>query len=367
MIKVAFYSPLKSVADNRPSGDREIARSLYYFLESQGFRISVTSHLSTKSSPKNPFQSIFRSFIYLKDLIRLLTNRSDWLFTYHNYYKAPDLFHPLASKILGTHYIVYEPSFKPSLADKKPLLHWLMKRSFKQATLLVCNKAKDYEVMHQYFPQTAVFFRPGISADIILPKDNQSERNRKIRLISVAVLRPKKKFPSVQWLVESLSDLQSRGIDFDYVHVGGGACFESLSDYCEKKMLPGSYRLTGMLNHEETLAELRQADIYVYPGEGEAIGMSYIEAQAQGLPVVAFKNSGTQGVVTHAESGFLCEPFDRRQFNDYLIALMEDAQLRQRMSDKAIDHVKKNHIAESNLSKMLEIIESKTGSRREVI
>ena len=37
------------------------------------------------------------------------------------------------------------------------------------------------------------------------------------------------------------------------------------------------------------------ADVFVFPGIDESLGMVYLEAQSCGLPVVAFRNAGVRG------------------------------------------------------------------------
>ena len=52
------------------------------------------------------------------------------------------------------------------------------------------------------------------------------------------------------------------------------------------------------------------ADVVVVPSRIEAFGLVAAEAHACGVPVVAFKHSGIQEVVSHKKTGYLATPFE---------------------------------------------------------
>ena len=56
--------------------------------------------------------------------------------------------------------------------------------------------------------------------------------------------------------------------------------------------------------------------VFAFPGIRESLGMVYLEAQACGLPVVAFDNGGVPEVVKDTVTGMLTPPFDKSGFVD---------------------------------------------------
>ncbi|GAB3768850.1 hypothetical protein GCM10028796_33050 [Ramlibacter monticola] len=56
------------------------------------------------------------------------------------------------------------------------------------------------------------------------------------------------------------------------------------------------------------------ADVVVVPSRQESFSQTAAEAQACGVPVVAFRIGGLKDVISHAESGYLAEPFDATDF-----------------------------------------------------
>jgi glycosyltransferase involved in cell wall biosynthesis len=71
--------------------------------------------------------------------------------------------------------------------------------------------------------------------------------------------------------------------------------------------------------------------------------MVYLEAQACGVPVVAFRNGGIPDVVRDGETGFLVEPMDREAFVERLERLITDGELRHAMGRAGREHVRSRH------------------------
>ena len=67
----------------------------------------------------------------------------------------------------------------------------------------------------------------------------------------------------------------------------------------------------GHIADEKKMCELYNcADVVVVPSRIEAFGLVAAEAHACGVPVVAFKHSGIQEVVSHKKTGYLATPFE---------------------------------------------------------
>jgi glycosyltransferase involved in cell wall biosynthesis len=91
----------------------------------------------------------------------------------------------------------------------------------------------------------------------------------------------------------------------------------------------------GAVEPEAVPAALREADIYVWPGCGEAYGLAYLEAQAAGLPVIAQNTAGVPEVVRDGLTGLLSPAGDVAAFALAIERLLTDAAERRRMADAA--------------------------------
>ena len=105
---IAFYAPMKPPDHPTPSGDRQIARHLLAALRAAGLAPEVMSSLRTLDiAGDSVIQADLtaRAEAEVKCLISTLaaTPPALW-FTYHCYYKAPDLLGPRVSRALAIPY-----------------------------------------------------------------------------------------------------------------------------------------------------------------------------------------------------------------------------------------------------------------------
>jgi glycosyltransferase involved in cell wall biosynthesis len=74
------------------------------------------------------------------------------------------------------------------------------------------------------------------------------------------------------------------------------------------------------------------ADLYLFPTRADVFGLSSIESQACGTPVVSFRVGGVPDHVRPGETGFLAEPGDVFGFRDGIALLLQNEAARLRMS-----------------------------------
>jgi D-inositol-3-phosphate glycosyltransferase len=77
------------------------------------------------------------------------------------------------------------------------------------------------------------------------------------------------------------------------------------------------------------------AEAVVMPSHYESFGMVALEAMACGTPVVASEVGGLAFLVKDGETGFHFPAEDPKALSEKLIQLIEDRELRQKMSDQA--------------------------------
>jgi D-inositol-3-phosphate glycosyltransferase len=95
-------------------------------------------------------------------------------------------------------------------------------------------------------------------------------------------------------------------------------------------------QFTGPHPHDRTPLFYRAADVCVVTSFSESFGLSALEAQACGTPVVGTDVGGLRHIVRDGKSGFLLESRDPSEFAARLKTLLSDPDLRSRFSDDAI-------------------------------
>lgn len=337
-MRIGFYAPLKAPDHPVPSGDRQMARHLVAALTLAGHAVTVYSAFRSYAGTPDP-----RLFTALREQAgreveqvaahwRATGLPPDLLFTYHPYYKAPDLLGPGLAARFGLPFATAEAS----LSARRTTGSWaghqvLVEDAVRAARLNLCFTARDRAgLLTTADPASLVMLPPFLDAAsfaFAAPRQAGSP----VRLITVAMMRPGDKAESYRFLAEALMRLTSR--PWHLTVIGDGTARDAVE--AALAVLPAD-RLTSMgaLASDAVPAQLRRADVMVWPGFNEAFGLCYLEAQAVGLPVVAVRNAGTPSVVLHEETGLLTDP-DPTAFAQALARLIDDPALRLRFGAAA--------------------------------
>lgn len=333
-MKIAFYAPLKSPHHPVPSGDRQMARLLIRALELAGHQVDVISQL--RSFHKDPADFAALQGEADKERLHLQEKWHDqpkpdlWL-SYHVYYKSPDLLGPQLCRQWQIPYLTAEASY----AEKRNHSGWqaqqqLVLAAVQQAAANIWFTRRDLQGLQKVSPQSHFFNLPPF-IDVqpfaaILPRQGQN------RLICVAMMRAGDKLASYQFLAKALQGMADR--DWHLSLIGDGpartaveACFQGLD--------PRRLSWLGQTDGATVPGLLEKADIYVWPGIGEAYGIAYLEAQAAGLPVVALDIAGVPEVVDPDHGGFLTPADDVEAYAAAIDALLQDPHLIRQMGEAA--------------------------------
>jgi glycosyltransferase involved in cell wall biosynthesis len=97
----------------------------------------------------------------------------------------------------------------------------------------------------------------------------------------------------------------------------------------------------GRVSEEEKVKLLSSAWVFVQPSTMEGWGISVVEANACGTPVVASKVPGLVDSVKNPYTGFTVEPKNENEFAKAISKLLNDRKLRSQFSKNSIEWAKK--------------------------
>lgn len=343
-MKIAFYAPLKPISHPNPSGDREIARSVHRYFLTQGGEVFILSEFRSRWFYRYPG----RWWGWLRALVRAYrraaVEKPDVFFTYHLYYKAPDPIGFLLAWWFRKPYFVFEGMYARKAARR--MGRWtgflLTHLALRYAKRIFSDKTDDYNFLVQWFPpEKVVYLPPSVDLERFRPDPQRSERMRErlgiapeeLVVVTIAMLRPDRKSEGVRFLLECLAELREEGLLFRWVHAGGGQCFEEIRALA-REQLGHRAQMLGSIPQDEIADLLRAGNIFAFPGIDEGFGLVYVEAQAVGLPVVAFANGGVADAVEDNHTGFLTPLMDKEAYKNALRSLLRDPLLRQRFSQR---------------------------------
>jgi len=134
-----------------------------------------------------------------------------------------------------------------------------------------------------------------------------SETKDKIRIVSVSNL---KKTKGIDLNIQALAILVKKYPSLEYYIVGDGEERPNLERLAKDLGLGAKVRFLGRLPHAEALKQIAAADIFSLPSWQEGFGVVYIEAMAQGVPVIGVEGEGIEDALSHEQNGLLVRPQD---------------------------------------------------------
>lgn len=361
---VAFYAPMKPPDHPVPSGDRQIARGFIAALARAGFHVDLACRFRAWEGRGDASrqQRLERAGHWLADRLaeRLATRpeatRPRLWFTYHLYHKAPDWLGPAVSDRLGIPYVVAEASRALKQADGP----WA--RGFTAADTALARADRVFAMTARGARGLApVVGEPGDGRLTRLapflanpamtdppPPDRAAARAALADglgldpdspwLITVAMMRPGDKLASYRLLGEALWRLAGRR--WTLIVAGDGPARAEVT--AAFAGLPVAW--VGTLRPAALRGLYGAGDVFVWPGLREGYGMVYLEAQAQGLPVVACDSGGVADVVSdEGGGGRLVPEGDAATFADAVAALLDDPAARAALAEGGRRRMRDHH------------------------
>lgn len=145
-----------------------------------------------------------------------------------------------------------------------------------------------------------------------------------------------KKYKNVDHLIEAMAIVREEVPGARLVIVGAGDRRRALEASVRSLDLGSAVRFTGYVSAEEKIRLLTRAEVAACPSSKEGWGITVIEANARGVPVVAARVPGLQDAVVDGETGVLVPLGDRKAMARALIGLLRDRGERERLAGNAL-------------------------------
>jgi glycosyltransferase involved in cell wall biosynthesis len=355
-VNIGFYAPLKSPYHPVPSGDRYIARGLMAALRAAGHRPRLMSEVRTweglgdLASQARIKRRALRALDRLKrEFDRDPASRPELWFTYHVYHRAPDWLGPAIADYLTIPYVVAEASYAPKQTDGP----WrdgcsAARDAIVRADAVISLNTDDRPMLERLRNGAGIYaLRPFlVHSEVTKSRDEartlaaaQWALPPEVPWITVmGMMRGGRKQASFELAAKLLGSL--RELPFHAIVVGDGPFAEEIRQVFSSA-LGSRATFTGLLDRDAIDTVLRGGDVFLWPAVDEPIGMVLLEAQAQGLPVVAIRNRGVRDIVCDGMTGFLAD--GEAELRSALHTLVSQRAVRDQMGMSASAHVRDHH------------------------
>ncbi len=175
--------------------------------------------------------------------------------------------------------------------------------------ITVSTKLKNI-VKDEPFPSKITVINNGIDLKDCKPVQVENLKpelklTEELKIVSVSNL---KKTKGLDLNLQALSRLIPKYPELKYYIVGDGEERQSLESLVAELDLRKQVVFLGKLAHPEAMSQIAQGDIFCLPSWQEGFGVVYLEAMAQGVPVIGVRGEGIEDVIIHGQNGLLVRP-----------------------------------------------------------
>ena len=169
--------------------------------------------------------------------------------------------------------------------------------------------------------------------------------SRNFKLISVGRLD---KVKGHKYAIQVTKNLLDKNYEVELSIIGEGKERENLERLISLEKLEGSVFLLGKKSQLEVRELLSNHDAYIFAavplgnGRRETQGLATLEAQACGLPVVAFDSGGVKYTIDDGITGFIVPEYDIEKMTNRIAQLINDRDQLNKMGREAVKYVEVN-------------------------
>ncbi len=191
------------------------------------------------------------------------------------------------------------------------------------------SESTRQELKHVGFdPKKVEVVRPGLDHRLYGLNSVSAEPSR---LVYLGRLRHYKRLDTLIRLTRDLA-AEFPAIHLDMIGIGEDRPY--LEDLARTEGVEERVTFHGFVSDETKVKLLQQGWVFVMPSLNEGWGISVLEANACGLPAVAFDVPGLNESIRHGETGLLGKDYD--DLRSQVRRLLVDGELRQKMADEAL-------------------------------
>lgn len=236
-------------------------------------------------------------------------------------------------------------------------LYWALDYKAKHATFISCighfcrSQLMLYTDKNDWHKFQII--RCGIDPEKITYREPKAEVKQ---LLYVGRLDAEKGVPV---LLNSMAELKKQGLTLTLILVGDGADRQFLHDKVNTLDIASCVEFRGFLNQKEIAKEMENSDAFVLPSFAEGIPVSFMEAMAAGVPVIATNVGGVSELITHGETGLITHASDEHGLAEAIRHYAENPKQVQSISINARQKVCNEFSIEPQVDKLAQLFQKK--------
>lgn len=246
--------------------------------------------------------------------------------------------------IVHTYHTLYEQYVKyliPSRRIGRCVVRVVSRKRLKRCKCVIAPTSKVETALRGYGLRNDISIVPsGISLEQHKKRLTEAERSEKRKalgiddchtvLINLGRLGTEK---NLEELLEFYSKALKANENLKFLIVGDGPAREDLEAVCAELGIRGQVIFTGMVKPELVQEYYQLGDIFVSASTSETQGLTYIEAAANGLPLLCREDLCLKDVIKPGENGF--EYRNAEEFLDFIDIISKNTEWRKAASRRS--------------------------------
>lgn len=160
----------------------------------------------------------------------------------------------------------------------------------------------------------------------------------------------------IKELIEAVKTIYSNNKSVRLTLVGDGKIRKYVEEFTIKNRLNGIIQIKGWLSSKEIERYLRRSNIFILPSWKEGMPNALIEALAAALPVITTSVGVINDYLVNNSSAIIVEPKEVNKITKSLEKLINDYNLRKKLSKNGFLVAKTNFSTKTSLKKLSKII-----------
>ena len=139
------------------------------------------------------------------------------------------------------------------------------------------------------------------------------------------------------------------------LYAGGDGEVDNVKQIINEKNLEKNIKILGWVKGKEKENLLKESTFYILPSYNEGMPMSVIEGMAYKNVTITTNVGGIPKMITNMQNGVLINPGDTESLYKYLDKLLQDKELRIKLSENARKTTEEKFNIKNNIKKLIEV------------
>lgn len=235
---------------------------------------------------------------------------------------------------------------------------WLARRVYRNTPMAVVSESTRQELLAAGFRPGNIFLVPNsVDHGAYTPGRQEAESH------VIGYLGRLKMYKSIEDLLQAFAIVARDAKDARLIIVGEGDARRTLERVTRELHIEGKVEFRGFVPLEEKVGLLRTMNFVVNPSAKEGWGLTVIEANACGVPVIASDVPGLRDSVLDGQTGLLYEYGNIEQLAAKMLLLLRDRALRVRLSAAALEWARQFNW-DNSADEMMKLLEDQIARRK---